>query len=192
MTTASSTAESRRRLLELIQGYRVTQVLYAAVSLGVAEALSGRARNSHDLAAAVGAPETYLVRLLRPLISLGLIGQDSDGRYTLTEAGTLLDGQSLGSVRAGILFEGAVLYQHWSDLLDSIRTGQNLYQRRYGVDAWRPRRAGQGAASRHREPGHARTVPRSLVASPSSVTCRRRVGFHRAGTRASSSRRFTR
>ena len=30
-----------RRLLELIQGYRVTQVLYAAASFGIAEALRG-------------------------------------------------------------------------------------------------------------------------------------------------------
>ena len=136
MTTVSSTAESRRRLLELIQGYRVTQVLYVAASLGVAEALAGGARTSHELAAAVGAPEPYLVRLLRPLVSLGLIVRDRDGGYSLTQAGALLDGRSVGSVRAAVLFEATVLYQHWSDLVDSIRTGQNVYQRRYGVDAW--------------------------------------------------------
>jgi hypothetical protein len=92
MTIGPSTAESRRRLLELIQGYRITQVLYAAASLGIAEALRGGPRGSRDLAAAVGA--------------------------------------------AGILFEGSQLYENWRELVDSVRTGQNVYQRRYGVDAW--------------------------------------------------------
>jgi Dimerisation domain len=136
MTNRPSTAESRRRLLELIQGYRTTQVLYAAASLGIAEALRGDPRDSRDLAAAVGAHEPSLVRLLRALISLGLVRLDPDDRYGLTDAGTLLDGESPASVRAGILFEGSKPYEHWGDLVDSVRTGQNTYQRRYGVDGW--------------------------------------------------------
>jgi hypothetical protein len=136
MTNRPSTAESRRRLLELIQGYRTTQVLYAAASLGIAEALRGDPRASRDLAAAVGADEPSLVRLLRALISLELVRLDPDDHYGLTDAGTLLDGQSPASVRAGILLEGSTLYEHWGDLVDSVRTGQNTYQRRYGVDAW--------------------------------------------------------
>jgi hypothetical protein len=38
-STASLSPEPRCRLLELIRGYQVTQVLYTAVSLGIAEAL---------------------------------------------------------------------------------------------------------------------------------------------------------
>ncbi len=135
MTSGPSTAETRRRLLELIQGYRITQVLYAAVSLGIAEALRSP-RGGRDLATDVGADEPSLVRLLRALISLDLVRLGGDGRYSLTDAGTLLDGQSPGSVRAGILFEGSQLYENWRELVDSVRTGQNVYQRRYGVDAW--------------------------------------------------------
>ena len=98
-------AEARRRLLELIQGYRVTQVLYAAASFGIAEAFRGGPRGSGDLAATVSAHEPSLVRLLRSLISLGLVRLGADGRYSLTDVGTLLDGDSPGSVRAGILFD---------------------------------------------------------------------------------------
>ena len=96
-------AEARR--LELVQGYRVTQVLYAAASLGIAEALRGGPRASGDLAAAVSAHEPSLVRLLHSLMSLGLVQLGADGRYSLTDVGTLLDGDSPGSVRAGILFD---------------------------------------------------------------------------------------
>ena len=134
--TKSLDSRTRLRLLDLIQGYRITQVLYAAASLGIAEALRGGPRAGGNLAAAVGAHEPSLVRLLRALISLGLVRLDPDERYGLTDAGTLLDGQSPASVRAAILLEGSMLYEHWSDLVDSVRTGQNTYQRRYGVDAW--------------------------------------------------------
>lgn len=136
MATAPSIVDHRRRLLELTQGYRVTQILFAAVGLGIAEALSAGPRRTDDLAKAVEVPEAILVRLLRALASLDLVSQKRSGEFALTESGMLLDGRSTGSVRAGILFEGSVLYQHWSDLVDSIRSGQNVYQRRYGVDAW--------------------------------------------------------
>ena len=140
MSIASPTREPRRRLFELIQGYRVTQVLYAAASLGIAEALRSGPCGARDLAAAVGAHEPSLVRLLNALISLGLLETGRDGRYDLTDTGRLLDGQSPGSVRAGILYEGLQSYEHWRELVDSVRTGQNVYQRRYGVDAWTYRR----------------------------------------------------
>jgi len=136
MTTAPSIVDHRRRLLELTQGYRITQILYAAVSLGIGEALSSAPRTSGDLAKAVGVPESMLVRLMRALVSLDLVAARRSGEFMLTESGALLDGRSPYSVRAGILFEGSMLYQHWTDLVESIRTGENVYQRRYGVDAW--------------------------------------------------------
>jgi len=136
MTDAPYTVDSRRRLLALTQGYRVTQVLDATAALGIAEALSSGARKGDDVAKAIEVPEHMLVRLLRALVSLDLVTEPRPGEFALTESGALLDGRSPGSVRAGILFEGSVLYQHWSDLAESIRTGENVYRRRYGVDAW--------------------------------------------------------
>ena len=138
--TSNVTSEPRRHLLELIHGYRVTQVLYTAASLGIAEALRSGPCGARDLAATVGAHEPSLVRLLNALISLGLVETGSDGRYDLTHTGRLLDGQNPGSVRAVILYEGLQSYEHWRELVDSVRTGLNVYQRRYGVDAWTYRR----------------------------------------------------
>jgi hypothetical protein len=105
-STATPTPEPREHLLQLTRGYRVTQVLYAAASLRIAEALRSGPCGARDLAAAVGAHEPSLVRLLSTLISLGLLETGSDGRYDLTDTGRLLDGQHPGSVRAGILYEG--------------------------------------------------------------------------------------
>jgi hypothetical protein len=139
-STATPTPEPREHLLQLTRGYRVTQVLYAAASLRIAEALRSGPCGARDLAAAVGAHEPSLVRLLSTLISLGLLETGSDGRYDLTDTGRLLDGQHPGSVRAGILYEGSQSYEHWREFVDSVRTGQNVYQRRYGVDAWTYRR----------------------------------------------------
>jgi hypothetical protein len=139
-STTSPMREPRERLLELIRGYRLTQILYATASLGIAEALRTGPCSARDLAAMLGAHEPSLVRLLNALISLGLLETGRDGRYDITDIGRLLDGQSPGSVRAGILYEGSQSYEHWRELVDSVRTGQNVYQRRYGVDAWTYRR----------------------------------------------------
>ena len=73
-------------------------------------------------------------------MSLGLVQLGADGRYSLTDVGTLLDGDSPGSVRAGILFDvrnrtstGA---NSWTRCARVRTCFSGMFQRRYGVDAW--------------------------------------------------------
>jgi hypothetical protein len=132
-------ATDRRRLVEMMQGYRLTQILYVAARLGLADHLRDEPRTSEELAAATRTHEPSLGRVLRALAVAGVVREQPGRRFALTEAGALLcDGP--GSLRARTIHHGSQLYVNWSDLLHTVRTGETVYQHRLGTSAWDLRR----------------------------------------------------
>jgi hypothetical protein len=123
MTSAPSD-DSRARLLALIHGAFPTQVIHAAVRLGLAELMGDEPAAADDLAAAAGADPGALKRLLRAMAVLDLC-QDLDGeRFVLTEAGKLLKAEAPGSVRGVALHWGERLWGALGQLEHSVRTGR--------------------------------------------------------------------
>jgi hypothetical protein len=84
LTMRAQTAPPAEAFRHLLLGYRVTQALYAAAELGLADLLAGGARSADDLAAAAGAHAPSLARVLRLLASEGVFAQTDDGRFVLT------------------------------------------------------------------------------------------------------------
>lgn len=112
-------------LMELIAAGWITQAIHAAAALGVADALAAGPRRGADLAAAVGADEQALRRLLRLLISHGIFTQRRDGRYALTPMARALCRDSDVSLRDAVLFFGSPGHRnHWTHLVDAVRTGE--------------------------------------------------------------------
>lgn len=67
-------------LLKPAGRYRLSQAIYAAASLGIADELQGGERTAEELATAVGAHQPHL-RLLRALSSEGVFRETEDGRF---------------------------------------------------------------------------------------------------------------
>jgi len=59
-------------LMDLLTGYRVTQALYVAARLRIADRLAEGPRGSEELARMTGAHAGALHRLLRALVSFGV------------------------------------------------------------------------------------------------------------------------
>ena len=135
MSTIANAALTHR-LLELAQGYRITQVLAIAVRLEIAERLADGPRDTAELAAAAGVHEPSLFRLLRAFTDLGLVSRVGDRRFALTPLGACLAAGHESSVRARVLLHAEQLYGGWPDLLATVRTGKNRWQRLHGADAW--------------------------------------------------------
>ena len=112
-------------LLHLMTGYRAMQALYVAARLGIADLLKDGARGSEELARATGADARALHRLLRALASLGVFGEDADGRFTPSELGALLRSDVPGSLRAAAIFFGDERNWHaWGKLERSVMSGE--------------------------------------------------------------------
>jgi len=113
------------RLLHLMNGCRVTQALYVAARLGLADLLQDGARGSEELARATGADARALRRLLRALVSLGVFAEDADGRFAPSELGALLRSDVPGSLRAAAIFFGDERNWHaWGELERSVMSGE--------------------------------------------------------------------
>jgi hypothetical protein len=131
MSTAST---PRDLVIRLMDGYLSTQMLYVAVRLGLPDVLNDGPRTSAELAAAVGAAPPSLHRLLRGLVMEGLLSEQPDGRYALTEAGRLLRADGQGSVRGAVLVRGTLYYRAAAGLIDTIRDGGSAFRHVHGVD----------------------------------------------------------
>jgi hypothetical protein len=116
----------------MIAGYFVSQAIYVAAELGIADRLAVGPRRAEELARDVGAHARSLYRLLRALASIGFFAEDGDGRFSLTPLADLLRCDVPGSQRTTVLMMVGQFYDAWGCLLESIRTGRSSFETMHG------------------------------------------------------------
>ena len=133
-------------LMSLISGYWISQSIYVAAKLGLADLIKDKPQTAESLASATDTHAEALYRLLRALASVGIFSEDDQHRFALTATaeGLLSDGE--GSQRALAIMAGEEHYASWSELLYSIRTGQSAFEKVYGAPifdwlGWHPEKA---------------------------------------------------
>src|SRR5215207_11555534 len=92
-----STSESLRRM---IAGFQVSQALYVAAKLGIADLLANGPRGVKELAETTDTDAPTLYRVLRGLASLGVFAEDDAGSFGLTPLAEHLRSDASGSQRA--------------------------------------------------------------------------------------------
>lgn len=111
-------------MLEMITASWLTQAVYAAAKLGIADELAAGPLTADDLARRVDANEDGLRRLLRLLSSRSILAHRRDGRYQLTAIGETLRTDAPVSMRAFALMVGCPEHwEHWGMLTRSVTTG---------------------------------------------------------------------
>jgi hypothetical protein len=112
-----------------------TLAVAAAARLGIADALATSSpQESAALAHAVGADVTALTRLLRTLVSLGLLAQLHPQTYALTSLGAVLRSDHPGSMRDLLLaVTDPPHVQAWSKLHESVASGQPMVPALFGM-----------------------------------------------------------
>ena len=124
-------------LRELIGGMRVTQLIYVAAKLGIADLLKDGAKSVDELASKVGAHPRALYRVLRALASIGIFSEVEDRQFELTALAEPLQDRIPGSLRASAIINGEETYwKPWGDLLNCVKTGDNPFNRVFGMGTW--------------------------------------------------------
>lgn len=82
--------DPHQQVMRVITGYIGSAALYTATRLGVADHLSGGARDIAELARLCGVQEDGLYRVLRLLASLGIFAELPSRRFALTPSAQLL------------------------------------------------------------------------------------------------------
>lgn len=125
-------AGDRERLSQMATGYWVSQMVYVAAKLGIADQLAAGSRTVADLAAAVKVQPGPLHRLLRGLASVGVFVEGEPQQFALNPAAEFLRDDHPQSVRPLAIMAGGTQFEAWADLLHSVQTGETGFQHRFG------------------------------------------------------------
>jgi hypothetical protein len=112
-------------LLEMISSSWMSQAIYVAARLGIADVLAQGPRTSEEMASAIGAHADSVFRLLRALTTLGLCAEQDNGVFELTPLGSYLRTGIEPSVRSFALHWGGSMWPMWGTLLHSVKTGKS-------------------------------------------------------------------
>jgi len=122
------------RMFELIIGRWISQLIYVAAKLEIADLLKDGPRTVDELAtqAEVQAPALY--RVLRALASVGVFAEIKGKRFQLTPLAVTLRKSVPGSMRAAALMLGEkYLGDAWEHLLHGVLTGERPFVTAHGA-----------------------------------------------------------
>jgi hypothetical protein len=136
MPTVGGEPASLQRLMEMIQGYWVSQIVATVARLGIADLLAERPRTCEELVEATGANPDALRRLLRGSATIGLLDELEPGRYVLTPVGAYLRSGDGGMRNFAIALTAPGLYRPVERLFDAVMTGRPTVEAALGTSIW--------------------------------------------------------
>lgn len=121
-------------MLELLTAFRRSKTMFAAVTLGVFDALAGDPQSLPVLATALRCDADALERLLDACVGLGLLRRGERGYENTPVAAAYLCGNSPRRLTGYIHYSNDVMWRLWAHLEDAVREGTNRWQQAYGWD----------------------------------------------------------
>lgn len=124
-------------LLEMIMGYWVSQSIYVAAKLGIADRLKDGDKSCSELATATHTNELALYRVLRALASLGIFTEVAPETFGMTPLATFLHSDTPGSVRdVAIMMGDREHYASWGNILHAVQTGESSFDNIFGTNVF--------------------------------------------------------
>jgi hypothetical protein len=128
MNEAPSTA-----ILNMINGFRISQLVFVVAQLGVADLLADGPQAVETLAATTHAQPEQLFRVMRALATQGVFVESAGRRFALTPLSDCLRTTQPGSLRSRAIFAGSEVYRAYGDLLYSVQTGGAAFDHVFGM-----------------------------------------------------------
>ncbi len=122
-------------ILDLIEAFRRSKVMFTAVQLGIFEQLAIVPQTCSALAVQLSLDRRALARLLDGCVALGLLerGVDHRDEYANSNAATRFLTRASPETLAGyIVYSDQSLYKLWDHLEDAVREGSNRWTQTFG------------------------------------------------------------
>ncbi|MBD2188994.1 methyltransferase [Pseudanabaena sp. FACHB-723] len=120
-------------MMQMISGYWVSQCIYVAAKLAIADHLTKSPQTYQSLATATHSNPSALYRVLRALASVGIFTETESGNFAMTPLAEFLRSDSPQSMQPTAIMMGEPEhYQAWGDLLHSVKTGEPAFDHRFG------------------------------------------------------------
>jgi len=121
-------------VLDLLESFRRSKTMFAAVSLGVFDALDSGPKSLSALAEDLKLNSDALQRLLDACVGLQLLQRAGTLYENTAAASAYLCAHSPSRLTGYINYSNAILWKMWSNLEDAIREGTNRWQQTFGWD----------------------------------------------------------
>lgn len=121
-------------VIDLIEGFRRSKTMFAAVSLGVFDRLAKGGADAATLAGEMGADASALERLLDGCVGLGFLRKDGTVYSNLPVAEVYLRRSSPQTLAGYILYSNKALYPMWGNLEDAVREGKARWKQTFGLE----------------------------------------------------------
>lgn len=119
---------------ELIEAFRRSKAMFAAVSLGVFDALEPKPRSVNALAEELHVKADPLERLLDACVGLKLLRRHGADYENEPVASTYLCRSSAQTLTGYILYSNDVLFRLWTHVEDAVREGTPRWKQAFGVE----------------------------------------------------------
>jgi O-methyltransferase/methyltransferase family protein len=119
---------------ELIEAFRRSKAMFAAVSLGVFDALEPKPRSANALAEELRVKADPLERLLHACVGLKLLRRHGTDYENEPVASTYLCRSSAQTLTGYILYSNDVLFRLWAYMEDAVREGTPRWKQAFGVE----------------------------------------------------------
>lgn len=135
---ANTAAPPAAVLTEIAFGAMMTQALYVAAKIGIADLLKDAPRSAAELARLTDTHERSLYRVLRSLAGAGIFQEtEQHGVFANTPLSDALQSDAPNSMRNGAIFMGeAWHYNVWGNMMHSVRTGETAWKRTHGAEVF--------------------------------------------------------
>lgn len=121
-------------VLDLMQAFRCSKAMFAAVSLGVFDALTAGSKPLLALAAELKVNADALERLLDACVGLQLLDRDAQGYGNTPVAAVYLCKGSPQRLTGYVNFSNDIMWKLWTNLEDAIREGTHRWKQAFGTD----------------------------------------------------------
>jgi len=119
-------------ILDLLQAFRRSKTMFAAVSLGIFDALESGPKPLAGLAETLKLDPDALERLLDACVGLQLLKHQGALYENTPVAATYLCKQSPSRMNGYLNYSNEYLWKLWANLEDAIREGTNRWQQTFG------------------------------------------------------------
>ena len=126
------------QMLQIISGFWISRAVYVIAKLGVPDLLKSGPKTAAELASATGTHAPSLFRILRTLVSVGVLSSTEEGGFAQTPVSETLVTDAPGSLRWFAVSElGQEHYPAWGNLMHSVKTGEIAFDNFFGADIWK-------------------------------------------------------
>jgi len=125
-------------MLQIISGFWISRAVFIIAKLGIPDLLKSGPKTADELASATKTDAPSLFRILRALVSVGVLNSADGGGFAQTPVSETLVTDAPGSLRWFAVSElGQEHYPAWGNLMHSVKTGDIAFDNFFGVDVWK-------------------------------------------------------